>query len=442
MTATSQVHSGIGAESGQHDGLRLIVLVLIFALSWIGVDPFSDLGSDAWVSADPPVSLANILAYVSVGGLAVWVTYRCRSDALRLLAGPMLWVVIGWLTVTSITSQNPSLSFRRLVLTIIVMAMAAAGVVLPKTLRQFAGVLGALSLGVLIASFIGVFFAPHFSVHQATDAIEPQLAGDWRGIFEHKNVAAMMMVHFVFIGVLVFRVIDKVLGGSIVALALVFLVGTGGKTSFGLLLLALALAPLFNAVRQRWVKAALAFIPVVLLSVATVGSVLLPGVSQFNHVLLRDATFTGRSDIWLFALEKLRERPITGYGFQAFWGTASTMYGNESLPQQNSESQLDESATRADHAHNTYLDIALTTGLPGLVISTIWLVVLPIGAFARAQAARAPRELMLFFAQNWLFSIHFGCLESLFFFRTYPAWLLMLVGIFGIRLLGRLPVRP
>ena len=34
-----------------------------------------------------------------------------------------------------------------------------------------------------------------------------------------------------------------------------------------------------------------------------------------------DTSFTGRTDIWTFALQSLRLRLATGYGFAAFWGT-------------------------------------------------------------------------------------------------------------------------
>ena len=43
------------------------------------------------------------------------------------------------------------------------------------------------------------------SIHQATDPQEPLLAGDWRGTFGHKNVAAGVMAMLLFLGICIVR---------------------------------------------------------------------------------------------------------------------------------------------------------------------------------------------------------------------------------------------
>ncbi len=58
-------------------------------------------------------------------------------------------------------------------------------------------------------------------------------------------------------------------------------------------------------------------------------------------------TFTGRADIWELALEKIAERPITGWGYQAYWALESTRFGQEDTTQW---------AGHAAHAHNGYID--------------------------------------------------------------------------------------
>ena len=417
-------------------GLRPILLSLILLLSWIGVEPFPDLTSDSLLDPDKAAGSLNMVAYLGLGAAAFAAILMTKPAALRLIFGPLTLLALGWLLVATITSQDPGLSSRRLVLTAIIMLLAGGMIVLPQSLRQFAGLLAGAALFVLALCFAGIYFAPHFSVHQVSDAAEPKLAGDWRGLFAHKNVAASMMVIFIFVGIFVSRALERTLGTLIIALAALFLWQTAGKTSLGILPLALVLAWIFHATRNQVVRYAIVIIPVVLLNLATIGSVALPWVAQINHLVLPDASFTGRTDIWQFALQKVQQRPWLGYGYQAFWQTSSTRFGANDTGDV-SEQALDESATTADHAHNAYLDVALTTGLPGLVLTIAWLVFYPLRAFARARDNGAPPELLLFFTQIWLFSINFACLESLYFNRTDPAWLMLLVSIFGVTVLTR-----
>ena len=52
--------------------------------------------------------------------------------------------------------------------------------------------------------------------------------------------------------------------------------------------------------------------------------VILVNLAMSLFVLLPlDTSFTGRTDIWTFAVQALQLRPWTGYGFAAFWGSGS-----------------------------------------------------------------------------------------------------------------------
>ena len=45
------------------------------------------------------------------------------------------------------------------------------------------------------------------------------------------------------------------------------------------------------------------------------------GLAEIAKMLPLDSSFTGRTDIWTFALQSLQLRLPTGYGFAAFWGS-------------------------------------------------------------------------------------------------------------------------
>src|SRR5262249_26473449 len=163
--------------------------------------------------------------------------------------------------------------------------------------------------------------APHVSIHQADDVVEPLLAGNWRGLFAHKNIAGAMMVIFVFFGLFVARARSAVLGWSIVAAAAVFLVFCEAKAALGLLPVVLVLSTIC---RRSWswiLSGALLLAVLLALNLFTIGSLFVAPVRAINEQLLSDPTFTGRTDIWQFAIDKILERPWLGHGFGAFWET-------------------------------------------------------------------------------------------------------------------------
>ena len=420
--------------------LRLVAFVVMFLLSWIGVDPFPNLTPDTLLEADKAASLLNLFAYLLIGGGAIAIAFSIRPEAFRAGLQSFALPLLGWLIVSVITSSDPGLSLRRLTLTIIVMGMAIAVTILPLNLRQFARLLSAIALVILALCFAGGLLIPHLAIHQATDFPEPNLAGDWRGIYSHKNIAASIMVMFIFTGILTIRAGERWLGIAVIVLSLVFMFLAAGKTALAMLVPTLLLSVVVVKTRSTVLRAVIAIVPVLLINLATIGSVVWPEVGNINRMFLPDASFTGRTDIWDFALTKVRERPVFGFGFSAFWQTSATMFGGKG-DKEAAEAIDADIVTLADHAHNAYLDVALTTGVPGLILTILWLIVQPLRDISRARNNGASPALLLYFVQIWLFCINFACLESLFYHRTDPVWFMLLIAVFGITALTHYKVR-
>ncbi|HAQ35082.1 MAG TPA: O-antigen polymerase, partial [Alphaproteobacteria bacterium] len=79
---------------------------------------------------------------------------------------------------------------------------------------------------------------------------------------------------------------------------------------------------------------------------------------EFLEMLGRDATLTGRTDIWEVLIGQVMDRPWTGYGYGAFWTVEN---GPVFWVRQ-------ATAWPVPTAHNGYLEVALGIGLPGLVL--------------------------------------------------------------------------
>jgi O-antigen ligase len=164
---------------------------------------------------------------------------------------------------------------------------------------------------------------------------------------------------------------------------------------------------------------------VVILSVAAIGSIYSTSIHALIESLMLDPTFSGRTDIWKFVISHIADSPITGHGFSTFWGTEQVVYG------------MNENgwARTASTAHNGYLDLALTIGIPGSALMTLWLVVMPLVDYYRAPNLPLSRPVQMFFLRVCLFAAYESCFESSFF--QVGSFLLFLAAAgFGLRLMS------
>jgi O-antigen ligase len=371
------------------------------------------------------------MTYLVFGCLAVWTVLLAMRDDMRGLASllrPGYLLLIGWIVVSGVLlSTDPSTSIKRFALTASVGVVAATLLLLPKTQSELARWLGIAALALLAVCYLGVVFAPQLSMHMATDIQEPHLAGDWRGAFGHKNVAAAVMAMLLFVAIYVMRGGAPVLGASVGLLALVFLLNSVGKTSSALILVVLALTSLTGVIRSFWLRAAILYAPLFILIMAGVGAVMSDQLANIAKMLPLDTSFTGRTDIWTFAVQALLLRPWIGYGFAAFWGSGSI----RDLPQGM------EWAEYASHSHNGYLDTALSIGLPGLALLMSVLVIAPLRNFHLAERGGNSGPLAMLLLRIWLFGIYLSALESFFLDRADPIWFTFLIAVFGLHYLAR-----
>jgi O-antigen ligase len=285
---------------------------------------------------------------------------------------------------------------------------------------------------VLVLCYLGVLLAPARAIHQASDFLEPELAGDWRGVFGHKNEASATLVLFVFFGLFTARIRNGFVGTAIIVLALVFLFFTKSKTSMALLPLVLVVSSLMMRIRSPALGIALALSILLVFNTLSIGSMFFEPVRNLLDLVLTDSTFTGRTEVWQFVLEHVFERPITGFGFAAFWGTPNVVYGM---------GEYAIWANTAGHAHSGYLDLALTVGMPGTALVVLWLVILPLVDFYRAPHDRSSAPLELLFLRICLFAAYGSCFENLL-LQDGGASLVLFTATFGLRLLSVARVSP
>jgi O-antigen ligase len=411
--------------------IRTLLFVGAFLAAWISFHPFQSL-------AEPPPTvteggdLVNQIAFSSLFvALAAW-TWFHEPQRLLLAMRPIFLALMIWCALTCLTSWEPALAARRFAFAVVLLGIGAMVLLLPKNIRHFSDMLAAVALITLAACYLGVLLVPQLAIHQATDFLEPEHAGEWRGVFAHKNQAGAVMVMIIFIGLFVMRMRSLALGGAIAALAAIFMGFSQSKTAIGVLPLVFILSAIVSHSRRPAVGVALVVTILFAFNLFSVGSVIFEPVHRLVAMVMPDATFTGRTDIWEIGVQAVAKRPITGYGFSAFFGTDQVVYG------------LGDNtnwANAATDAHNAYLNLALTIGLPGLLLTILWVVVLPVADFYRLPSDAASAPLQLLFLRMCLYGIYSSCFESSIFQQVGEVWFFFMIAIFGLRYASRMRAR-
>jgi len=420
-----------GAEA-LRQGIGTFLFMAIFLFFWISLTPFIDLTGAAVLdptagnsnAANQIVSLLLFFATLSYG-----LFHPMRGIILQ--PRPLLAVLFVWFFCVSLISAHPMLGIKGTVLAIMATINAGIYLLLPSSERHLARMIGIGTLIALGLSYYGILFKPQLAIHQASELREPMNVGLWRGHFPHKNSAAAAMVVAAFFGLFVMSAWSRLAGLTIVALSFVFLVHTGGKTSTAMLPAILLLAWLFENIRLLRIPIVVG--GVLLFNLFAVGAAVFRPLGEFITQLGIDATFTNRADIWRFAFSALADRPLTGYGFKAFWQTSELVHSGGSI---------ETWAVAAANGHNSYLDIALMTGIPGLVMTLIWVLILPLRNIARLGPEAEHSPLTRLFIRIWLYTIFNAGLESLFFEGGNLLWFTFLVALYGFLLQSSAVLAP
>lgn len=405
------------------DIARIGLFVAALGLAWITVDPFADLRSNAMVelaSGRDGVTYASYFV-LAAGGLAL--VYFTQREALKALVTPWSILLAAWLVLAVVTSHDVGTSARRFVLFLMVAVVAASAFLMPSGRRALALALAGMAGFLLFLSYGGALAIPEYAIHQASDIVEAQLAGDWRGVFSHKNAAGAIFAMCVFFGIFAVRAGFVVAGVAVIVFSALFVVLSGSKSSAVLLVATLMASGFVAWARSTTLRALAIFSPLAALLALGPGSILSETLASITRLVPIDMTFTGRTEVWDLAFDKIAERPLLGYGFTAFWTLESTRYGTDDVTW----------AAEAAHAHNSYIDTALNLGLPGLALTFAVFMIQPFRDFCASRRAGADPALTIMLLQVWMFGIYLSVMESFLYVRVDPIWFTFLFAVFGLR---------
>lgn len=297
----------------------------------------------------------------------IYALKHSRITVPMVRARPLIFMVVLVGLVSVLWSLDPAISARR---SLALLGTASVGVMLMLRLNP-RDILRLLTYTAIIYAFASVALVVLIPRYGLGDAA---YASAWRGLSSQKNGLGWMMVFGSICIYFSHRL--KLLSTPVAAVSFltcfVCLVMARSATSY----LAFTLAVMTVVFLSQLVASSPRLRPLILVTyVALAGLLLLlwPVVTEgILGVVGKDPTLTGRTAIWERIIGVIKERPLLGYGYRAYWSSDEA------------RGTMTVSGFFAGHSHNGYLDMALDLGGLGIGLYLLALVSALVHLFRRA----------------------------------------------------------
>ncbi|MGK7913290.1 MAG: O-antigen ligase family protein [Synechococcus sp.] len=332
---------------------------------------------------DPITTLMNVLTLLIT---IVLVALRYKLILRTLPHGWIVWAVFGVCLLSVIWSQDRASSLDQL-LTFLMMTTFALYFAARFHLRKQLYCIAWMASIILLGSLFFVIAVPSYGVMGLADVLNPQdiqHTGAWRGIFVHKNHLGRALGFCTIIFFLKAKERGKWnwIFWFFWVLAGLASIGSASKTAMGLFFVLSLIISIIATLRWKFVLSLPMWMSTILLSFGMV-VVLFYGFEVILESLGRDATLSGRMDLWLASITQISNKPFLGHGFQAFWRP-------DSGPMLRVWSTIGFSV---GSAHNGFIELAIDLGLLGLFIFAISFFVCTVRSVLLILSSRDPSGL-------------------------------------------------
>jgi exopolysaccharide production protein ExoQ len=255
--------------------------------------------------------------------------------------------------------------------------------------------------------------------------IDPGLVGNWRGLYEHKNVAGGICAMTVLLFLFTRTGRGNWIGLGVAAGAIAFLVETHSKSSEGFLPVAWFAGTVYRLSWRNGLDRAIV-VTLSLLGITALGAFAFLNADALSRVLSDPAEFTGRAAVWQAEFAFIRDHPLLGAGF----GTFSETGGPSIL-----HNYVRGWVTAASHGHNGYLQLIVTLGITGFLLTMLGFVIGPAVQFWRLNTGIVSFKPLLF--SLFVFVVLHNFMETDYLEADGPVWVLFLIAIASLRELHR-----
>lgn len=323
-----------------------IVMLLIFSAGW----QLPLFGEKADESASGLLRVAFLPAY----GLAFLLIMGRPWNMIRVsVRQPFLIILMGVVAASIYWSIQPDVSIRR---GFAVGCTTVSGLALASRFRwaELARLYGIVFCLLIVASYVVSLAMPSIGV------MTELFPGAWRGLWMEKNsLGGLMAFGACLLGAAALLNPDRakvfvVFAGLAVGLVLL----SQSKTALASLLLGMTALGFVWIVQRGPAFGAAATWAGVTGALLLVMFVLLASDVLFE-ILGKDATLTGRTEIWTAAMRQIEQRPWQGYGYAAVWGDKSGWGPLAWI--------VNDAKFVPQHAHNSWLEQWIGIGLFGLI---------------------------------------------------------------------------
>jgi len=258
-------------------------------------------------------------------------------------------ILLGIVTASILWSINSEITISRC---IAIVGTSLFGIYLASryTLKEQVVLLGWTFTVITLLSLLFIVALPKFGIMGAIHA------GAFRGIYTHKNVLGRIMIMSIIVNLLRIN-LDK--NRSIIyftlSLSMILLLFCRSSAALLNFFNVIMIFLIFRTWRWRYEM----MIP---FSIGMI-TLMFCGVILFNEnsaILFRaigkDASLTGRTELWPIILNMIWNRPLFGYGYGAFW-----------VDTDNVTNVWFMAGWEAPNAHNGILDLCLNAGLIGII---------------------------------------------------------------------------
>ena len=407
MTMQTAHQSAFLKRPGWIERGLVVVMVVVFSFSlpteWFLV------GADAVTTGGVLVQL-TFLGFFGIAILGMNGNWHVAVAALS--REPLLPALVGFAMLSTLWSTDPVGTFTTTVTIVITLAVSVYLLMrfsIEEIIYLFAI---ALAFGVII-NYMMVFAFPASGLQNDRTGID----GAWSGVFRSRNNLGRIAVISVVLFIMTARIRRSFfVWPAFMLLAIGLIIGTQSATALGVLFASFALLTVFLGFRGRKhlygaTTVALGTVFGVVLGAAAIN------LSGLTALVGRDATFTGRLPIWQASFaHAIPERPLLGYGWNAFWQSGSTDF----------PVQLRLESFDTPHAHNAFVDAWLYAG----PIAVLLLVALYVrGLFwAARNIRRDPTITGMFPAMMISLSVLFSLSETGFVGRS-SGFILLSIGL-------------
>ena len=323
-----------------------LLLVFIYPFFFVisGVDP------NIPIEAQSPTKIVYFLQ-VALPFSCLAIALMCRGSDLCLPGAIMIYPILCLASI--IWSVGPYDTFKYATLMLLYI-LAIAAVCQLLDIGVFCNIIVKLFAFIILASVVMAIALPNYGIHQLDDGVADVHDGEWRGVFGHKNQLGPAASVVVFIFLFFPRLINASVGFRVMCIVaavacLIFAHSAGSWLSLGMLVGYYFLI--------RTVPVSRNFLALIVFGVSALAFTAFYFFGEdLVAIVGRDATFTGRTDIWRIVLDAVWQKPLFGFGYAA----ATDDFIRPLLIAQLGSAAVD--------AHNGYLDVMLGIGIAGLAV--------------------------------------------------------------------------